>query len=72
MSFKEWLRRCDWILLFYLIGFTGGLVITMKHDYELVENILSVFGLIACYLLIFLLSGVETKKKKKGIPPYID
>ena len=62
MKVKEWLKKIDWILLFYVIGFTAGLVVTATADYEGVKNIMFVWGIISAYIFIFIFRDREVKE----------
>lgn len=54
MRLKEWFKKIDWILLFYIIGFTIGLAVSFNAGYEVTKNILFIYGLISIYIFIFI------------------
>ncbi len=49
---KERLKKIDWILIFFLVGFTGSLIVSFKVNYQITKNILFVVGIIASYVLV--------------------
>ena len=49
---KERLKKIDWILIFFLVAFTGSLIVSFKVNYQITKNILFVVGIIASYVLV--------------------
>ncbi len=49
---KERLKKIDWILIFFLVGFTMSLIVLFKMIYQITKNILFVVGIIASYVLV--------------------
>ncbi len=49
---KGRLKKIDWILIFFLVAFTGSLIVSFKVNYQITKNILFVVGIIASYVLV--------------------
>ncbi len=62
---KERLKKIDWILLFFLVGFTMSIIICFKMSYQITKNIFFVIGIIASYIFVVKASE-EAKKEEEG------
>ncbi len=61
---KERLKKIDWILIFFLVGFTGSLIVSFKVNYQITKNIFFVIGIIASYILVAKASDKAKEEEK--------